>query len=72
MSIPGNSFIGVVLLWLVHGGSLVHSYRVGTDIPHWVLVSGDGTVRHFAPTQDLFDPPLSHVLYLGRFEAVEN
>ena len=71
MTMPGNSMLFACFLWLVHGGSLVRSFRIGTDIPHWIVVSWDGTIRHFEPTRDLLDPPLSHLLYMGKFEKIE-
>ena len=67
--IPGNCLIGAVLIWLIYGGTIVRSYRLGTRIPHWVVVCRDGRLRHFTATRDFLPPPLSYVLFLGRFET---
>ncbi len=68
--IPGNCFMYAVLLWLWHGGSMVRTYRLGTNIPHWVVMCQDGKVRHFTVVKDFLPHPFCLALFLGRFEVV--
>ena len=66
----GNCLVGACVIWCLHGGRWVSTTRIGTRVPHWLIVCKDGKVRHFTVVKDILPKPLNYLLFIGKVEIL--